>query len=74
VEATGTAQRSPPPEVRESAPRGGSNKAAAGYTFPFGDYAGLAVDPAGTNFVIWGEGNGIYTGGDTGGSWWVRGR
>jgi hypothetical protein len=53
---------------------GAPYKAAAGYTFPFGDYGGLAVDPAGTNFVIWGEGDGIYTGGGTGGSWWVRGR
>jgi hypothetical protein len=44
------------------------------YIFPFGDYGGLAVDSAGTNFAIWGEGDGIYTGGGTGGSWWVRGR
>jgi hypothetical protein len=28
---------------------------------------------AGTNFAIWGEGNGIYVGGGTGGSWWTRG-
>jgi hypothetical protein len=53
---------------------GAPYKAAAGYTFPFGDYLGLAVDSAGTNFVIWGEGDGIYTGGGTGGSWWTRGR
>jgi hypothetical protein len=53
---------------------GAPYKSAAGYTFPFGDYGGLAVDAAGTNFVIWGEGNGIYTGGGTGGSWWTSGR
>jgi hypothetical protein len=53
---------------------GAPYKKTAGYTFPFGDYLGLAVDPAGTNFVIWGEGDGIYTGGGTGGSWWTRGR
>ena len=53
---------------------GAPYKTAAGYTFPFGDYGGLAVDPAGTNFAIWGEGNGIYVGGGTGGSWWTRGR
>lgn len=53
---------------------GAPYKTAAGYTFPFGDYLGLAVDSGGTNYVIWGEGNGIYTGGGTGGSWWTRGR
>jgi hypothetical protein len=53
---------------------GAPYKTSAGYTFPFGDYGGLAVDSAGTNFAIWGEGDGIYTGGGTGGSWWVRGR
>jgi hypothetical protein len=53
---------------------GAPYKSDAGYTFPFGDYLGLSVDAAGTNFVIWGEGNGIYTGGGTGGSWWTRGR
>jgi len=53
---------------------GAPYKSAAGYAFPFGDYGGLAVDSAGTNFVIWGEGDGIYTGGGTGGSWWTSGR
>jgi hypothetical protein len=53
---------------------GAPYKTAAGYTFPFGDYLGLAVDAAGTNHVIWGEGDGIYTGGGTGGSWFTRGR
>jgi hypothetical protein len=52
---------------------GAPYKTPAGYTFPFGDYGGLAVDAAGTNFAIWGEGDGIYTGGFTGGSWWSRG-
>ena len=52
---------------------GAPYKSAAGYTFPFGDYLGLAVASNGTNFVIWGEGNAIYTGGGTGGSWWTRG-
>jgi hypothetical protein len=62
------------PDVRLSnLGTGAPYKSAAGYTFPFGDYLGLAVDPAGTNFVIWGEANGIYTGGGTGGSWWTRG-
>jgi hypothetical protein len=53
---------------------GAPYKSDAGYTFPFGDYLGLAVDAAGQNHVIWGEGDGIYTGGGTGGSWWTRGR
>jgi hypothetical protein len=52
---------------------GASYKSPAGYTFPYGDYLGLAVDSAGTNHVIWGEGNGIYVGHDTGGSWFTRG-
>ena len=52
---------------------GAPYKSSAGYTFPFGDYLGLAVAPNGTNFVIWGEGDGIYVGGGTGGSWWTRG-
>jgi hypothetical protein len=52
---------------------GAPYKSAAGYTFPFGDYLGLSVASNGTNFVIWGEGNAIYTGGGTGGSWWTRG-
>ena len=53
---------------------GAPYKTTAGYTFPFGDYGGLAVDSTGTNFAVWGEGDGIYTGGGTGGSWWTRGR
>ena len=53
---------------------GAPYKSPAGYTFSFGDYGGLAVDSAGTNFVIGGEGDGIYTGGGTGGSWWSSGR
>jgi hypothetical protein len=52
---------------------GAPYKTSAGYTFPYGDYLGLAVDASGTNHVIWGEGNGIYTGHDTGGSWFTRG-
>ena len=52
---------------------GAPYKSPAGYTFPFGDYLGLAVDAGGTNHVIWGEGDGIYTGGGTGGSWFTRG-
>jgi hypothetical protein len=52
---------------------GAPYKTSAGYTFPFGDYLGLAVDSGGTNHVTWGEGNGIYTGHDTGGSWFTRG-
>ena len=52
---------------------GAPYKTPAGYTFPYGDYLGLAVDSSGTNHVIWGEGNGIYTGHDTGGSWFTRG-
>ncbi len=52
---------------------GASYKTLTGYTFPYGDYLGLAVDSSGTNHVIWGEGNGIYTGHDTGGSWFTRG-
>jgi BNR repeat-like domain len=46
-------------------------KNADGYEFPFGDYLGLAVNSAGENFVIWGEGTGIYIGG---GTWYTRGQ
>ncbi len=43
-----------------------------GFTWPFGDYFGLAVDSAGTNHVIWGESDGssIYC---CGGSWYTKG-
>lgn len=44
-------------------------KGSAGYDFPFGDYLGLAVDSHGTDYVIWGEGAGIYHPGST---WWTR--
>jgi hypothetical protein len=62
-----------PPVRLSNLGSGAPYKSPAGYTFPFGDYLGLAVDSVGTNFAIWGEGNGIYTGGGTGGSWWTRG-
>jgi hypothetical protein len=63
-----------PPVRLSNLGSGAPYKTPAGYTFPFGDYGGLAVDSAGTNFAVWGEGNAIYTGGGTGGAWWVRGR
>jgi hypothetical protein len=47
-------------------------KTRAGYTFPFGDYFGLAVNSAGENFAIWGESEGsdIYCCGD---AWYSEG-
>ena len=44
-------------------------KGKAGYDFPFGDYLGLSVDARGVNYVIWGEGAGIYYPGST---WWTH--
>jgi hypothetical protein len=49
---------------------GARYKTPAGYYFPFGDYFGLAVNSEGRNFVIWGEGIGVYT---RGGTWFTRG-
>jgi hypothetical protein len=44
--------------------------ASRGYRFPYGDYLGIAVDDAGSNYVIWGEGD-SYEG--PGGTWYTRG-
>ena len=51
---------------------GAPYKTPAGYTFPDGDYLGLAVSATGINHVIWGEADGssIYCCGDT---WYTRG-
>jgi len=49
---------------------GAPYKTPAGYKFPFGDYFGLAVNTSGGNFVIWGEGDGVYA---NGGTWYTRG-
>jgi hypothetical protein len=51
---------------------GAPYKSAAGYTFPDGDYFGLAVSSAGITYAIWGEADGssIYCCGDT---WYTRG-
>ncbi|HYT16664.1 MAG TPA: hypothetical protein VEO18_00245, partial [Thermoplasmata archaeon] len=51
---------------------GASYKTPAGYSFPDGDYFGLAVDSGGTNHVIWGEADGssLYC---CGGAWYTRG-
>jgi hypothetical protein len=57
--------------VRLSAEAGGAAyKSEAGYTFPYGDYFGLAVDGQGVDHVIWGEGP-SWTG--PGGTWWSSG-
>jgi hypothetical protein len=50
---------------------GAPYKSANGYRFPYGDYFELAVDGAGVNHVIWGEGD-SYTG--PGGTWYTRGQ
>jgi hypothetical protein len=50
---------------------GASYKTPQGYKFPFGDYMGLAVNSAGINFVIWGEGANVYA---DGGTWYTRGQ
>ncbi len=50
---------------------GAPYKTSSGYTFPYGDYLEMAVDPGGKNYVIWGEGI-SYTG--PGGTWFTRGQ
>ncbi len=49
---------------------GAKYKNRNGYDWPFGDYLGLAVDSAGVNYVVWGEGSGVYV---PGGTWFTRG-
>ena len=51
---------------------GAPYKSAAGYTFPDGDYFGIAVSSAGVTYAIWGEADGssIYCCGDT---WYAHG-
>jgi hypothetical protein len=51
---------------------GAPYKSAAGYTFPDGDYLGIAVSTAGIIYAIWGEADGssVYCCGDT---WYTRG-
>lgn len=50
---------------------GAPYKSAAGYVFPYGDYFEMAVDGAGKNHAIWGEGI-SYTG--PGGTWYTSGQ
>lgn len=54
-----------------NATSGASYKTANGYAFPYGDYFEMAVDAAGRNHVIWGEGA-SYAG--PGGVWYTRGQ
>jgi len=51
---------------------GAAYKSPAGYTFPDGDYFGIAVSPAGVTYAIWGEADGssIYCCGDV---WYAHG-
>jgi hypothetical protein len=51
---------------------GAPYKSPAGYTFPDGDYFGIAVSSAGITYAIWGEADGssIYCCGDT---WYAQG-
>jgi hypothetical protein len=64
--------RSWSPDARLSNVGGGASyKSPAGYKFPYGDYLSLSVNRTGENFIIWGEGTGIYTGG---GSWFTHGQ
>jgi hypothetical protein len=51
---------------------GAPYKSPAGYTFPDGDYFGIAVSPAGVTYAIWGEADGssIYCCGDV---WYTHG-
>ena len=51
---------------------GAPYKSPAGYTFPDGDYFGIAVSSAGVTYAIWGEADGssIYCCGDT---WYAHG-
>jgi len=58
-------------DVRLSDRRSGAPyKNRDGYDWPFGDYLGLSVDSAGVNYVIWGEGAGVYV---PGGTWFTKG-
>jgi len=50
---------------------GAPYKSANGYKFPYGDYFEIAVDIAGVNHILWGEGD-SYTG--PGGTWYTRGQ
>ncbi|MCI0412007.1 glycoside hydrolase [bacterium] len=50
---------------------GAPYKTANGYKFPYGDYLEIAVDAAGRNHFVWGEGD-SYTG--PGGTWYTRGQ
>lgn len=50
---------------------GAPYKNANGYKFPYGDYFEIAVDGAGLNHILWGEGD-SYTG--PGGTWYTRGQ
>jgi hypothetical protein len=51
---------------------GAPYKSPAGYTFPDGDYFGIAVSPAGITYAVWGEADGssIYCCGD---AWYAQG-
>jgi hypothetical protein len=58
-------------QVKLSDAAGGAPyKTVNGYAFPYGDYLDIAVDPSGTNFVIWAEGPN-YVG--PGGTWFTKG-
>jgi hypothetical protein len=60
-------------DVRLSNRSGGASyKHLGGYTFPHGDYFGLAVNASGVNFLIWGEADGsaLYC---CGGAWYTKG-
>ena len=61
-----------PPIRISNRPGGAPYKHAAGYTFPHGDYFGLAVNASGRVFLIWGEADGLalYC---CGGAWFTRG-
>jgi len=50
---------------------GAPYKSANGYSFPYGDYLGIARDSVGIYHVAWGEGI-SYTG--PGGTWYTKGR
>lgn len=58
------------PEVRLSDRGDGAPyKDGEGYRFPYGDYGAIAVDDAGAEHVIWGEGESWH---GPGGSWYTR--
>lgn len=59
-----------PPSRLSNLATGAPYKSPKGYAFPYGDYMAIAVDDAGVDHVIWGEGISWL---GPGGTWYTRG-